>query len=88
MADRLFPRVTWSDVAAHAARRAEPAKSEIADQIDPIAAKLADANNVEQAWFLRGVADNFDGRPMEEGSGEAGVYRAQYRKGWIAASAV
>lgn len=50
------------------------------------ASRLANANQVEEAWALRGFADGMAGRPRNEGAQEAGEYRLYYVKGYHAAS--
>lgn len=48
------------------------------------AQRLADANQVEEAWCLRGVVDALAGRDCDEGAREAGSYRGSYLRGYRA----
>jgi len=50
------------------------------------ATRLADANKVEEAWCLRGVADALASRSEDEGCREAGSYRRFYLRGYHAIS--
>lgn len=52
------------------------------------ATRLADANRVEEAWCLRGVADALEGRDGDEGAREAGQYRGAYLRGFRAIEGV
>lgn len=64
---------------------AEGIERQVGNAVDPIAGRLADSGRVEAGWFLRGVADAIDGRPVADGLHEAGGYAAPYRLGWKAA---
>lgn len=66
----------------------KPASSALktwAEASEKLAHEMADANDVEGAWFLRGVIDALVYGASQEP--EAGEYRAQYRRGYNGASA-
>ena len=53
---------------------------------DEYARKLADANQVEQAWALRGMVDAVTGKGKDEGVGARHEYRKEYLRGFAAGS--
>lgn len=48
--------------------------------VDRFASKLADANYVEEAWFLRGLIDAMAGEKDPPGP----EYNLYYKRGWSA----
>jgi hypothetical protein len=49
-------------------------------QLDDLAHEMANANEVELCWFLRGMNDRANGSEEEQ----VGVYRNYYNAGWDA----
>ncbi len=52
------------------------------DAVERDARDLANRNKVEEAWFLRGVADALYGEPF--GGDYGGIYQRSYRLGYSA----
>lgn len=51
--------------------------------LDEAAHRLADHNEIEAAWFLRGVCDGLLGSDTH--AKDAGIYANHYRRGFTAA---
>ena len=51
------------------------------EQLEAIAKRLADSNDVEAAWTLRGMIDCLNGDSAEDDVGE---YASNYRAGFLA----
>jgi len=56
-----------------------------ADASETFAHFLADDNQVEAAWFLRGFTDRMVGRPGDDSAAFRNEYGQHYRAGWNAA---
>lgn len=60
------------------------AESAFGEAAEALAHEMADSNNVESAWFLRGFADRFLGGTADDVLSRDHNYGRYYRDGWNA----